>query len=527
MFQSDFILCGVGGQGILLASEILGDVAVSAGLDVKKSEVHGMAQRGGSVVSHVRIAEKVFSPLVREGGADIIVSFERMETLRYLHYGKQGVTILMNDQRINPTAINIKQAAYPEDIEELCVNHAGSFHIVRGIETAKELGNTKVVSVVMMGGLASLLEFPDEYWLASIQRRVPKKAIELNIEAFHRGKEAVVTHPVTHGPEIHLRTDGRGQSAGIRNFDELIDRVRRLPPRRVVVAGGQNLAALEAGLDAMRRGIATPVLVGDKAQIQKMCAEHFPETDLESVEIIPMADEMSIAKSSVQLVCEGKADILLKGKVNTPVLMRAVLDRSSGLRTGRLLSDTFIFEYPAEEGTRLVMITDGGVNISPNIQQKVEIINNALEVAHALGNTLPRVALLAASETINPNVAVTMDAAVLTKMNRTGQIPDCIIEGPIALDVAISRTSAATKGTASEVAGRADIIVTASIDTANALAKSTTYFAHYRLSHVIIGAKAPILIPSRSDTADAKFLSIVLGSIMCEYYAERRAAVPV
>lgn len=522
MFQSDIILCGVGGQGIILASEIIGDVAVRAGLDVKKSEVHGMAQRGGSVVSHVRIGEKVYSPIIREGAADLIVSFERMETLRYLHFGKKGVAIVMNDQRVNPTVTNIKQAWYPENIEELCTKHAGSFHIVRALDTAKELGNTKVISVVMMGGLSSLLDFPDEYWLESIRRRVPKKALDLNIEAYHRGKDAVVQHPVVSGMEFPIPTNGVSQSIGIQNFDAMIESVKKDTPKKVAIAGGQNLAALGAGIEAMKQGLAYPIFVGDKILIQTLCKENFPGVDPAKLEIIHQTDEVVISKTAVKLVRDGAADMLLKGKVNTPTLMRAALDGKEGLRTERLLSDTFIFEYPTDNGVRLVMITDGGVNISPNIQQKVEIIKNAVEVAHALGNTMPRVALLAASETINPNVAATMDSAVLTKMNRTGQITGCIIEGPIALDVAISPKAASTKGTDSEVAGKADILVTASIDTANALAKSTTYFAGYRLSHVIVGGSAPILIPSRSDTADAKLLSIVLGSLMCRFYEKQK-----
>jgi len=191
-----------------------------------------------------------------------------------------------------------------------------------------------------------------------------------------------------------------------------------------------------------------------------------------------------------------------------------VLDESSGLRTGRLLSDIFVLEYPPREGNRFIMITDGGMTLSPDLKNKVELIANAVEVAHALGNPLPKVAVLSATEFVLPNLQSTLDAAALAKMNDRGQITGCIVDGPFALDNALSDDAAAEKKINSVVAGKAEILVAANIESANSLAKSTTYFAGLRLAHVIVGGKVPILIPSRADRSDAKLLSMALGVVM-------------
>jgi len=170
--------------------------------------------------------------------------------------------------------------------------------------------------------------------------------------------------------------------------------------------------------------------------------------------------------------------------------------------------------------TKFIMITDGGMTLAPDLKNKVELIKNAVEVAHALGNPNPKVAVLSATEFVLPNLQSTLDAAALSKMNERGQITGCVVDGPFALDNAISNDAAAEKRIKSEVAGRAEILVAANIESANSLAKSTTYFAGLRLAHVIVGAAVPILIPSRADKSDAKLLSIALGMIMSKSYTE-------
>jgi phosphate butyryltransferase len=197
--------------------------------------------------------------------------------------------------------------------------------------------------------------------------------------------------------------------------------------------------------------------------------------------------------------------------------MSSVLQPESGLRMDRLLTDIFVLEYPQRVQNKLIMITDGGMTLLPDLMNKVELIKNAVQVAHALGNSNPKVAILSATEFVVPKLESTIDAAALSKMNERGQIKGCIIDGPLALDNAISLEAAAEKRIQSEVAGRAEILVAANIESANSLAKSTTYFANLRLAHVIVGARIPILIPSRADKSDAKLLSMALGIVMSEW----------
>src|SRR3970282_1356547 len=214
---------------------------------------------------------------------------------------------------------------------------------------------------------------------------------------------------------------------------------------------------------------------------------------------------------------ESKCDILMKGGIDTGSFMSSVLQPERGLKMDRLLSDIFVLEYPQRVQNKLIMITDGGMTLLPDLMNKVELIRNAIQVAHALGNSNPKVAVLSATEFVVPKLESTIDAAALSKMNERGQIQGCIIHGAVALDNAISLEAAAEKRIQSEVAGRAEILVAANIESANSLAKSTTYFANLRLAHVIIGARVPILIPSRADKSDAKLLSVALGVIMSEH----------
>ena len=216
----------------------------------------------------------------------------------------------------------------------------------------------------------------------------------------------------------------------------------------------------------------------------------------------------------MERLAKGDAGILMKGSVDTATLIKAALRPESGLRTSRLLSDVFLFEYAARADNKLVMITDGGLNIAPDLEAKVQLIQNAVEVAHALGNANPKVAILAASEFVQPKVPSTMDAAVLAKMNERGQIRGCVVDGPLALDNALAVHAAQEKRIGSTVAGAAEILVCPNIESANMLAKATTYIGNARLAHVIVGARIPILIPSRADRSDAKLLSLALGMIM-------------
>ena len=299
----------------------------------------------------------------------------------------------------------------------------------------------------------------------------------------------------------------------IENFDQLLERAKSIGPVTVAVAGAEDGTALSAVVQAGKMGLASAILVGDAAAIERQFRE-LGEERMDTLSIRQEAEEVQAAKRAVEAVRQGEAQILLKGKTKTSTLLKAVLDASAGLRTGRLLSDVFVFEDPKRVGNKLVMITDGGVNLAPDLLQKIEILQNAVEVAHALGNSNPKVAILSAVETVVENLQSTVDAAIMAKMNQRGQIKGCIVDGPLALDNAVSKEAAQAKGITSPVAGEADILLCPTIEAANLLAKSTTYFAGFRLAHVIVGAQAPVLIPSRADSADAKLLSIALGMVV-------------
>jgi phosphate butyryltransferase len=299
----------------------------------------------------------------------------------------------------------------------------------------------------------------------------------------------------------------------ITNFEALLARVQGLGRKIVAIANAQDEAALSALLEARQEGFAEGLLFGDETQIRAIL-EKLGGEETREIPIRHFPSEAEAVRAAVRAVSRGEADILLKGKVKTSALLKAALAPEDGLRTGRLLSDAFVFEYPEREGNHLIMITDGGVTIAPDLNQKIQIIQNAVELAHLLENANPRVALLSAVEVVVPDMASTVEAAILTKMNQRGQIKGCVIDGPLALDNAISPHALKLKGIDSPVEGLADILVPPDIVSANLLAKSTTYWAKFRLGHVIMGAKAPILIPSRADTKDAKLLSLALGALV-------------
>ena len=300
-------------------------------------------------------------------------------------------------------------------------------------------------------------------------------------------------------------------SPRITDFKGVLEGACRRGPFRVVVACGHDPAALKALAQAESRGLAHGILVGDPGLIGP-AIDALPHR-LQHAEIVDAADEASAVRRAVELVRGHVGQILLKGKTQTATLMHAVLDREGGLRTGRLLSDAFLFEYPAPEGTRLLCVTDGGINLTPDLTAKRQIIENAVQLYQSLGHARPRVAVLSAVETVIPGHGPSQDAAALAKMAHAGQLCECEVEGPLSLDLAISPEAVAKKGHIGPVAGKADILLCPDIISADLLAKSTTYFARYPLAHVIMGASAPVLIPSRSDTPEAKLLSIALGAL--------------
>ncbi len=307
----------------------------------------------------------------------------------------------------------------------------------------------------------------------------------------------------------------------IRNFEELLTFVGFLPERRVAVVAADHPATLAAVADAKRTLKTSFLLTGSRSTIEEGLAAR--KISLDGIEIVDAGDTDRLIPPVLEALRNESAHILLKGGIDTTTLMKAVLARESGLRTGRLLSDIFLFEYARQSEDKFLMITDGGLNVLPDLSAKKEIIENAVEVAHALGNPNPKVAVLSATEFVLPDIPSTVDAAILSKMNRRGQIKGCIVDGPLALDNALSSEAAGTKKIDSPVAGKAEILVAPNIESANMMAKSTTFFAGLRLAHVVMGATIPILIPSRSDNSDAKLLSIALGILMSEHLSQIRS----
>ena len=298
----------------------------------------------------------------------------------------------------------------------------------------------------------------------------------------------------------------------IRTFDQLLQTAAGSPPATVLIAqpkGPETFAAVAGAVEKLRCRF---ILVGDQGTMQAGLVQAGIRQG-DAVELRHHPSTSDALAASLELLRAGAAGIFMKGGVDTGTMMRAVFDEKSGLRTGKILSDVAMTEFPGADGVRLLMITDGGLTPAPDLKEKIALVRNAVLVAHALGNPLPRVAILSATELVSPGIPSTVDAAILAKMSDRGQISGCLVDGPLALDNAISPEAAKEKGIRSEVAGRADIIVAPSLEAANALAKSATYFAGWKLAHVVVGGKVPILIPSRADDGPARILSIALGIV--------------
>ena len=292
----------------------------------------------------------------------------------------------------------------------------------------------------------------------------------------------------------------------IRSFAELRLRARHAAPKRVGVVVADDPVALGAAADALRLGIARPVLIGDEANIRTAAVGH--DGLLDQAEIVAAEDA---AKAGAALAAAGRVDILLKGHLRTDELLRAVLDKQAGLRTGQLLSDVLLYEDTLSGATRLVGITDGGLNIAPGLEQKKQIVLNAIAVLHCLGIARPRIALMSATEAVSDALPSTMDAAVLAEMGSKGEFGEADVFGPFALDNALLKSAAEAKGIRNPVAGRADCMVVPTIEAGNLLGKAVKYLGGSACAHVVVGAKVPVLIPSRVESADDKVNAIALG----------------
>lgn len=299
----------------------------------------------------------------------------------------------------------------------------------------------------------------------------------------------------------------------IKNLENLLE-VEYEEKAKLVVVAAHDEVVLESVIEANSLGIAEPILIGDKFKIEGIAKKN--NFLIDDYEIIDEKDLQKSAEIGVKLVSEGKADFIMKGLIDTGTLMKAVLNKEWGLRTNNLLSHVMIYEVPTY--SKLIYLTDGGMNLYPSLDQKIMILENAIIVAKALGNEEVKVACLAAKEKVDPKMEATVDAMGLTEKYKEGYFEEgVIVGGPMALDLAISKESVKVKNYKSEVAGDADILLVPNIEMGNGIGKSITYFANGKSAGVIMGAKVPIVLVSRADTYESKLYSIALGSIVSKY----------
>lgn len=291
-------------------------------------------------------------------------------------------------------------------------------------------------------------------------------------------------------------------------LEHLIDQAAGQPKKTVAVAVAEDHEVIEAVAKAIKLQLAQFRLYGNQEKIIGMLQERGLQTS-EHIEVIAAASSAEAAELSVKSVSNGEADVLMKGNIPTANILKAVLNKEWGLRKGSVLSHVAAFEVPNYD--RLIFVTDAAMNIAPDVTQKAAIIQNTVEVAQAIGIDLPKVAPIAAVEVVNPAMQATIDAAMLTQMNRRGQIKNCVVDGPLALDNAVSQIAAEHKGIVSDVAGKADILLVPTIEAGNVLYKSLVYFANAKVGAMIAGAKAPIVLTSRADSAETKVYSLALA----------------
>jgi phosphate acetyltransferase len=301
-------------------------------------------------------------------------------------------------------------------------------------------------------------------------------------------------------------------NAGPQNFQELIATCRGLAPVPMAIAHPCDEPSLSGALEAARAGLIRPILVGPEARI-RATAESAGQ-DLAGIEIETAPHSHASADVAVRLVREGRAQLLMKGSLHTDELMGAVVHHADGLRTARRISHCYIMDVPTLD--HLIIISDAAINISPSLGEKVDIVQNAIELAHAIGLPEVRVALLSAMETVNPKVPSTIEAAALCKMADRGQITGAILDGPLALDNAINLQAARIKHIESPVAGRANVLIVPDLEAGNMLAKSLSFMAAADVAGVVLGARVPVVLTSRADTGTARLVSCAAAVLLAE-----------
>ncbi|NWG73549.1 MAG: phosphate acetyltransferase [Rubrivivax sp.] len=295
-------------------------------------------------------------------------------------------------------------------------------------------------------------------------------------------------------------------------YERLIARSRSAHPARCAVAYPCDESSLRGAIEAGQTGLLEPILVGPRSRIEALARQF--GLDLAGREIVDAPDAEGAAEAAVRLAREGKAEMLMKGSLHTDELMAAVVRRETGLRTSRRISHCFVMDVPAID--RVVVVTDAAVNIFPTLEDKVHIVQNAIDLVHALGLAQPRVAILSAMETVNPKVPSTIEAAALCKMAERGQITGGLLDGPLALDNAIDLGAAKIKKIVSPVAGQADILVVPDLEAGNMLAKSLSFMADADAAGIVLGARVPVILTSRADAVTARLASCAVAALVAK-----------
>jgi phosphotransacetylase len=309
-------------------------------------------------------------------------------------------------------------------------------------------------------------------------------------------------------------------TTGTGKYEQLLERCRSLGPIPTAVAHPCEASALAGAMEATEKGLITPILVGPAAKIAEVAKAQ--GIDLGTTRIIDVPHSHAAAAKAVELVRLGEAELVMKGSLHTDELLGAVVARETGLRTGRRLSHVFIMDVPTYH--KVLIVTDGAINIAPTLEDKVDICQNAIDLARSLGVARPKVAILGAVETVTSKMPATIDAACLCKMAERGQITGGLLDGPLAFDSAISRDAARIKGITSEVAGDPDILLAPDLEAGNILAKQLTFLANADSAGLVLGARVPIILTSRADSVRARIASCAVA--MLAAHARRGTRVP-
>ena len=309
------------------------------------------------------------------------------------------------------------------------------------------------------------------------------------------------------------------QATGTGKYERLLARCESLAPVPTAVAYPLEATALSGAVEAAKRGLIVPLLVGPAAKIAEIATSS--GIDLDKLQIIDVPDSNAAAARAVELIREGRAEILMKGSLHTDELMAAIVAREGGLRTGRRISHVFVMDVPTYH--KVLIVTDGAINIAPTLEDKVDICQNAIDLAISLGLEKPKVAILAAVETVTSKMPATIDAAALCKMAERGQIKGGILDGPLAFDNAISKQAAETKGIHSKVAGDPDILLAPDLEAGNILAKQLTFLANADSAGMVLGARVPVILTSRADSVRSRIASCAVAMLVA--HARRTRAV--